>query len=60
MGKTNRKNKQYSDKDVKEALSLIKKGRSVHSASIQFGIPFSTLFGKAKGKLPIGKRHLRY
>ena len=56
MGRTTRKNKQYVDEDVKEALSLIKKGRSVHSASIQFGVPFSTFFCKATGKLPIDKR----
>lgn len=45
-----KKNKQYSNIDLKKAIESVRGGSSVRAAAKQFGVPVSTLFVKNKGK----------
>lgn len=40
----------YSEEAVTKALVAISKGLPINAASIQFGVPRSTLYDKVKGK----------
>ncbi|KYN16956.1 hypothetical protein ALC57_10779 [Trachymyrmex cornetzi] len=47
----------YTQKDVDQAIQLIKSGTSLTSVSHQFGIPKSTLHSKIHNKYPVNARY---